>query len=305
MKLFFVGILSLALFVLPALAQEDQSWMHWENGVGKRWLTYHLEKEDVFKMKEKWEEIGDSSVKSASEYSGTYYQYGYMSGYFLRWSPEKGYIFIRYFDVEHPCYFSYGNASIDGVEVNFKLVYEVSESRCPGNSTTPKVWIPAVGGKYLVQKTEIQDFADFYGGFGEYNGFLRKVDGDYVFAFKWMKDFKQQQDFILPKGFEKFIKMPVNAEVISVGKSRKTKMKDFFFWEDNVTITPVEINAGKRHGVKKGLEFVLLNSDDDKYQTLIITNAGAVKSKGNIIRYVDKNGEEGFSEYDDLTKPEY
>lgn len=298
MNLLFAIIFALTLFVLPSFSQEDNSWMLWENGVGKRWLVYHLEKEDALKMKGKWEEIEDSSEKSSREYAGTYYKHGYMSGYFLRWSPDKGYIYIKYFDVEHPCYFSYGDVFLNGIEINFNPVYETKESICPGKPETPTTWIPANGGEYLIPKTEVRDFADFYGGFGEYNGFLRKVDGDYIFAAKWVKDFKPKQNFVLPKGFEKFVKAPINGEIISIGKSRKAKLENFFLFENYVTITPVQINAGKKHGVKKGFEFVLLNSDDDKYQTLIITNVSNIKSKGNVIRYIDKDGKEGFSDYD-------
>ena len=144
----------------------------WENGVGKsRWFTYHLEREDISKMKEKWEEIGHSLQTTLNDFAGTYFQYGYMAGYFLRWSPDHGYIYIQYFDIEHPCYFSFGKAVVRGVEVDFITEFETKESRCPGKISTPKVWIPTQGGKYFIPKNEAKRFGSFYGGYGNFNQF--------------------------------------------------------------------------------------------------------------------------------------
>ena len=301
MKFLFVTLYILIVCNFSVVSQtvsgEDKKWMLWENGVGKqRWLMYHLEKDDVLKLKEKWEEIGNSIESSTNEFAGTYYLHGF-SGSFLRWSPEKGYIYINYFDDEHPCFFSFGKVSINGAEINFSPEYEVKESRCPSNFTKPMVWLPAYNGKYLIPKNEIKEFADFYGGFGKYNGFLRKFYEGYPFAFKWVKDFKSNKTFILPKGYEKFIKKPINAEIISIGKSFKSKLKDFFY-NENVSITPVKINVGRNNGVKKGMEFVLMNSDDEMYQTLIVTNVMNNKSEGKIIRKLSENGKEEYSEYD-------
>lgn len=300
MKIFFTFIFSLIFFVLPSFSQEDQSWMLWENRVGKRWLTYHLEKEDALKMKKKWEEIGDYSDQSSSDFAGTYYQHGYMSGYFLRWSPEKGYIFVSYFDVEHPCYFSYGDVKTNDAEIEFIQSYEVAEPRCPYNTSPPKIWIPADSGRYFIPKNEISNFANFYAGFNEYNGFFRNPEMEINFAYKWTKNFTAKQQFVFPKGFEKFAKAPITAQIVSVGKTKRKKLKGFFYSdEDNVTETPVEINAGSKDKVRRNLEFALLNSGKDRHQTLIITKVGRKTSKGKIIRYVDKNGKEGFSEYDE------
>lgn len=281
-------------------AQEDIEWQIWINDVGKsRWFTYHLEKDDVLKMKNRWDEIGETIQKTENEFAGTYYQHDYMSGYFLRWSPERGYIFVRYFDVEHPCYFSFGTVSVTEAEINFNIEYESQNPVCPGEESTPKIWIPANGGKFLVPKTKLKDFADFYGGFNEYNGFYRKFNlGGIPHAFKWQKDFQAKDSFILPKGFEEFVKKSIEAEIISVGKTQTKKLKDFFLFGKEVLITPVEINAGSIQGAKKGTEFVLLNPDDENYQTLIITKAGKTKSKGNVVRRIDEDGKAIFPKYD-------
>jgi hypothetical protein len=285
-------------------AQAETEYALWENSVGKsRWLTYHLEKDDVLLMKNKWDKIEKSLESTANVYAGKYFQYGYMSGYFLTWSPEEGFIYVQYFDVEHPCYFSYGKVSVKDFEVNFIIENETRKSICPGNPSTPPTWIPAGGGKYFIPKNESKRFGDFYGGFGEFNGFFRKWTEDFPFAIRWKKDFKPNQNFILPKSFQADIKTPINAEIIAVGKRSIIKFEPHFspFYK-NSSITPVTINAGIKNGVIKGLEFILLNSEGEDSQTLKITNVGINTSKGIIIRRINDKGFEGYYKYDEKSK---
>lgn len=303
MKLFCL-ILILLYSIVSVYAQADAQYALWENGVGKsRWLTYHLEKEDVLLMKAKWNKIEESLESTTNEFAGKYFQYGYMSGYFLNWSPEEGFIYVRYFDVEHPCYFSYGKVSVKDFEVNFITEYQTNESICPGNISTPPVWIPANGGKYLIPKNESKRFGDFYGGFGEFNGFFRKWTEDFPFALKWKKDYQSQQKFILPKSLEANLKKPINAKIIAVGKKKISKFEPHFgsFYEKS-SLTPVTINAGSKNGVIKGLEFIILNSEGENSQTLKITSVGKNTSRGIIIRQIDEKGFEGYFKYDEKSK---
>ena len=295
-----LAFLILCLISINIFAQEDNSWQLWKNGVGKpRWLTYHLEKEDVLKMTEKWNKIGKTIENSSNEFAGTYFNGGF-SGYFLRWTPEGGFIFIEYFDEEHPCYFSYGDVSENGVEINFAVKFESKVKFCPSENSTPKVWIPAEGGKYFIQKKNAQEFADFYAGFGEYNGLHTKdFFGQTYFALKWIKDFQPKKDFILPKGFEIYVRKPITAKIISVGKTKSEKGNYSYPFDETISVTPVKIDAGRKQNVKKDMEFRLLNSDDDFYQTLQITKVGENTSDGKVIRKIHENGKEGYDKYDE------
>jgi len=288
---------------LTVSAQLEEKYALWINGVGKsRWFTYHLEKEDVLILKDKWNKIENSLASETNEFAGKYFQYGYMSGYFLIWSPENGFVFVQYFDVEHPCYFSYGKVSIKNPEIIFEIEGEGKPRVCQINPT-PLIWIPADGGRYLIPKSEAESFGKFYAGFGEFNGFFRKWQADFPFAVRRHTDFEPKQNFILPKAFEKFEKKPITAEIISVGKKQVKKTDPYFspFW-DKSSVTPVTINAGRKHGVTKGLEFVLLDSNDADSQTLKITSVGNSISKGIVIRQVDDKGFEGYSDFDEKSK---
>ncbi|HXG83308.1 MAG TPA: hypothetical protein VNI84_04690 [Pyrinomonadaceae bacterium] len=297
-----VAVLFCSLFCVFAQTQADYEL--WENGVGKsRWFTYHLKKDDVLLMKTKWDKIEKSLESTTNSFAGKYFQYGFMSGYFLNWSPEAGFIYVQYFDVEHPCYFSYGKVAVKDFEINFITEYETSEPFCPGSASTPQIWIPANGGKYLIPKKESKRFGNFYGGFGEFNGFFRKWTEEFPFASKWKKDFQFKQNFILPKNFEADIKKPINAEVIAVGKKKVVKFEPHFspFYE-NSSITPATINVGTKNGVTKGLEFILLNLEGEDSQTLKITKVGKNTSQGIVIRRIDDKGFEGYFKYDEKSK---
>lgn len=284
----------------PKVEQKDNSWMLWENKVGKRWLLYHLEKEEAAQLKLKWDQVGASLEGESNQYAGTYYVSDWMSGYFLRWSPSAGYIFVRYFDVEHPCYFSYGQVEQAGNIFRFVHEGEASHSACPTNNTgrPDTEWIPALGGAYFVPRNEVRRFADFYGGFGEYNGYLRTYESGIPFAFKWGSKKPSSIGFVLPEQFAKFVKKPITGQITSVSRTVYRKPRVFRFAHELETVTPVTINVGSINGVTKGQEFVLLTNDDGRSETLIATRIGKRASSAVVIRTVIEKKKEGFYVYD-------
>lgn len=299
-----IALLILALITMLSVvtAQEDNSWMAWKNDIGNtRWLMYHLEKSDVEILKEKWNAVGQSLEKNQTEYSGSYIIPAYMSGYFFRWSKEAGYVFVRFFDVEHPCYFSFGDVELTGSVIRFIHKGESSSSACPPSSSgrPAEEWIPALGGQYLVPRSELKEFIDYYSGFNDFNGHLRKPDDKIPFPIFWGKTDENQPKFILPDDFSSFIKSPLNGEIISVGKTRTRRSKIFVFGSDKAeTITSVTIDLGRKHGLKTKQEFILLTDDDGTSETLIVTSVGQSHSKGVVVRTINDKGKEGFLEWD-------
>lgn len=291
--------------VIPVQSQEDNSWMYWKNEVGKRrWFMYHLEKEDVARLRERWDTVGTSIGNSANRFAGTYYQPGFMSGYFLRWSPEKGFIFITYFDVEHPCYFSSGDVVVETPVIRFVQKIEAKNSICPSNTTmpAPEKWIPVLGGEWLIPLNEVDKFADFYAGVGEFNGFVRKFREGYPFAYRWERDFKPENRFVLPREFAKNEKKQFTGQIVAVGNARVERIEDIFLFDKKVSVTPVEINLGSKDRLSKGQEFILLSDDDGAYETLIVTSVGRNRSKGKLIRKIENNGKEGYLTWDEKTE---
>lgn len=271
--------------------------MLWQTEGRLRWFMYHLEKSDVELLKTKWDKIEGSLKNDPGNYSGSYIIPAYMSGYFLNWSEREGYVFVRFFDVEHPCYFSFGDVEIHGSTIKFIHKGESIQSACPSNNTgrPAEEWVPALGGEYFVPVPELAQFADYYAGFGEFNGYFRKFENHPAFAIKsnWKSD--QTAAFILPKDFSHFVKAPLNGQITSVGKTRRRPAKIFGFRGSTFeNVTGVTINIGRQHGLKGNQEFALLSNDTGKNETLVVTSVGKTSSKGIVIREVNANGTETY-----------
>jgi hypothetical protein len=310
------SIFLLLLLLEPARAQAEieEKYAVWTIRGERRWLTYHLEPEDVLRVKQKWSQIDTSLGTEKKEFAGRYFQYGFMSGSFLIWSPSIGFVYVQYFDIEHPCYFSYGQARKIGEEVEFKVEYETKRSICPGGQATPLKWISAGDGEFFIPITQAKRFGEFYAGRGEFNGFFLKWREDEPFLFARPRQAAGQQQrltkFVLPPGYRKFIRRSIEGKIISIGRKRIEKYKPTIFspsW-DQSSLTPVKLNVGRLQGVTSGMYFVLLDENDADAQTLKITTVDRTSSKGLVVRQVDDKGVEGFFSYDEqardyITKP--
>jgi hypothetical protein len=310
MRVLFLTIFFLSfVFFVSANAQEIEEFRYWSNGVEgipKTWVFASFSQNEITKIKRRWDEIGESLKTTSNPFAGTYFQSG-NRGYYLRWSPEKGFVYVRYYE-----YFvrgvSYGKVSVTNSEVTFIPEHESQNEDTERKLITPTIWIPAYNEKqFLVQKESIQSFGDFYGGFGVFNGFPSKwVCECSPYAKKIDKkiDYTKIKSFIVPEKYLKFIKQPITAKIISVGASRISNHKLKYPDSDSrASITPVTINIGRRSGIKKGLLFNVIEEDE----FLEITKVGKKTSKAIIVRQIDENGKESFRNgWDNTTdKPIY
>lgn len=301
----FTLILTLFSFHLVFVAQqpEDNSWMGWNNGIGNtRWLMYHLEKDEVELLKQKWEVVGTLVEKSSNKYSGTYLVPAYMSGYFLHLSDED-YVFVYFFDVEHPCYFSYGKVERRESNITFVKKGESKQSACGIPEVSQQEnWVVAYDGQFLIPKNDLRSFIDYQGGFGEFNGLLRKGWDQIPFAISRSSKYQFPPKHILSEEYKSLIKKPLEGEIIAVGKTRIRTSDDD--WRSNVkeSVTNVSINIGKDSGLKLDQEFILLTEDDGRYESLVVKTVGKRSSKAIVIRHLSDDGKEGFPKWDQTTK---
>lgn len=258
-----------------------------------------LPPEDKKKMETLWNEIGEDLKSERSGFAGTYAETGYSSGYFLRWSTRKGFVLISYFDQHIVDDFSYGDAAFNqDSEVIFTPRREMGGT---GRmfAATPRVWIPVKNGEFLVYKEQIVGFGNYYGGFGEFNGFPRKrlCDECGTFAARADDDRKSvNNSFLAPPKYVKFIKKPISGRITRVGRRWKTKNKivsccDF---ESDASALSVSINVGRKHGVTKKLLFLPVDAGDDFGQILKITRVNEKTSEGIVFRALDENGRENY-----------
>jgi hypothetical protein len=251
-------------------------------------------------IESRWNEIGEDLKTEKNPLAGTYAERGYESGYFLRWSSNKGFILVPYYDQSMITDFSYGRVEITADSEIILIPEREMEGRGRRLRKTPRTWVPAIDGKFLVPDTEIALFGDYYGGYGQYNGFPRKRGCDGCGTFAERRDIKKgaARSFLAPPKYAKYIKKPVEAEITYVGKNRRemslVNSERISGEKELSSVTPVLINAGRRQGVVTGLMFLLPGEDKYTYQVLKITRVGANSSGGIVVRTVDKSGKEMY-----------
>jgi hypothetical protein len=286
----------------PTFSQEIEPFRYWTNGVGiaDRWVIGNMQEVDITEIKKRWDEIGESLETTKNPFAGTYFQSG-DSGYYLRWSPEKGFVYVYYHE-----YFvldaSYGDVSVSDLGLLFKVKREMRYTSHGMKLSTPPAWIPVVDGRYLIRASDIRTFGDSYGGFGAFNGFPRKWNCD-CSAFAERKDknvdYPQAVSFVAPVEYLKFIRKPISGNIIAVGKKYLAKHPVPFNPEDTeakASLTQVTLNRGRRDGVASGLLFLIGTDQDATHQVLRVTHVGLSESRGVVIRMRDKNGREVYED---------
>lgn len=287
-----------------ANAQENSSDDDWNPQIAsldgyKSSFLVALLPEEAEKMKVLWKEIGEDLKTDRNAFSSTYISLGYGSGYFLRWSVNKGFILILYYDQSMVFDFSYGKVKVENnSEINF-IAEKDLKSKYSRFKKTPQVWIPVVNSKYLIPKEQIKWFGDYYGGFGDFNGFPRKIycgEGS-LFARRVGKDTdKNQVNFLAPAKYLKFIKQPIEAEVVVVGKRRivSSSLASGCGFAERNSATFIVINKGRKHNITKGLLFLLDEGERSYDEILKITKVNENSSEGIVYRLVDKNGKDVY-----------
>jgi hypothetical protein len=254
-----------------------------------------------------WDKIGQSLTQEKHDVGGTFADAGYEWGYFLRFSPKSGFILIPYWDENMISDYSYGRVELTK---DSEVVF-IPEKEMSGNGRglriTPKIWVPVKNGEFIIRKEEMPSFGDFYGGFGEFNGFPRKLSCDGCGAFARRVDESQNNpvsQFIAPKKYLRFIRKPIEAKIIYVGRKYKGIRMGVGGISEQSSITAVRISVGERSGVKKGLMFLMINAGDNFSQVLKVTRVYNRMSEGEVIRSIDKKGIEAYdgNEYDKTTE---
>lgn len=268
-------ILSCLLILLGSLQigfgqefNENENWIGAIEGGVPPFLIHNLNKyskEDVVRAKEKLNLIKQSPT--GDEWEGSYSLPGDLRDTKLFWNSKFG--FVNYY--VYTCAIelralNYGRAvnNPDSVilmtEKNRPPFYRADKS---GQSKLIKVkWGDL---RYLVEEDALETFCELAAGYyGAAKNETTEVDGE-SFASQttiensfWVKneDLRNKKTFglpILPKPYEKFIKQPIETEIISIGKYEKDPPTD----RPIATYSRryVNIGAGKNSGIKIDMEF--------------------------------------------------
>ncbi len=298
----FSRIIFLLLLTITIAGQEIEQFRYWNNGVGiaNRWVIGNMPESEIVEVKKRWDEIGESLKTTTNPFAGTYFQSG-NRGYYLRWSPEKGFVYVYYYE-----YFvldaSFGKIVIEDSVIEFIPEREMTYSRSNYSLKTPLSWVPAFKGKYFVKKEAVKSFGDFYAGFGEFNGFPRKWNCDCgPFAERADKnvDYDKNAAYILPDKYSSAILKPISGRIATVGKK-------YLSWRpvsensgELASVTPVTLNVGQTRGVKAGLMFFLEPDFEGLHQIIKVLRIGKRSSSAIVIREIDENKNENYPDWND------
>lgn len=281
-------------FALPTtILGQSAGPVLWTNEVGIQgihgWNLSSFRDQEVI-IKTKWAEIGNSLASSASPFAGTYEHAG-NTGYFLRWSPEKGFVYAYYHE-DWIVAASYGDVTISpsGI-VHFIVTHENPHEWRDVKIRTPTDWVPVLEGTYFVQTEDIRNFADFYGGFGDFNGFPRKWNCECgPFALRLGKETRRQRGFIVPNTYLQILRQPISGHIIGIGKTHLGKNPVPFTFDERASLTSVTVDIGHRNGVKPGLLFLIAPDNDATDQFVRITRVRGTRSSGVVVRELDEKG---------------
>jgi hypothetical protein len=297
------GIVFCILFcAISSQAQFDVEG-RWINSIFEESLyfnspTYSPQNADTFQTK--WRLIEDeNAVSKDNEWTGDYVIYGETGGgRILRWSLKEGFIFMFGGGCEPAVRgLNYGKVSFSknllqlfpevDAENPMKLFAEDDDRQYFRANFIASKFVPVKwrGLHYLIPENRISNFYDYVAGVGVYRpgdeGWSR---GDDFFPKKEKRAQLEPADDIpvLPPGYERFAKKPVDAEIIAVGKSFIRHIAESEeFEEGDELVIPVTLNVGSKHGVKPEMTFEILQEDVSEIVKII--SVGKKTSKGEIV----------------------
>ena len=307
--LLIILILGLPIF---GISQEDGAYLdshgRWENGVGEAWwFDDSLSKADIEVVKTKWQAIAIEHATLSDGFAGDYFEGGETHGTYFRWAPKNGFVRV---DVDKCAArvmgFSYGEIVSDRP---FLTLVSKGGASSKGSHAHHKgavkfalvTWrtIP-----YLMPESEIGAFCEYIAGLGKFNTGLQGGWDLRPFPFFTGRgtEVGTADDLpIVPVGYEHLVKRPIDALVVAVGARTVRRFRvdgdDSPHYESRLHVT---VNAGRNQGVRPGMRFVVLDSDQD--DELVITSVRMARSSGVMVRFVEEDPRTHFSQWKDYDR---
>ena len=271
-----VFIILTGLLVAAQTPQQDMERLdqygNWIHGEGEPWSMdskkYTSEQAKVFRKR--WADLEKATKETTDEWAGEYSVPGAeLSVVSLRWTSESGFAFLYVNTcMAKVMILSYGGVYADSAEV--MLLPEISlPSRDKRDEyflemLSPK-YIPVKwdGLHYLIAEGDLKNFFDRFAGRVVYR---EDAEPKSIRLFRKSGDEGQHEsldNMIVPYGYDKYIRKPIQASITKVGKEKITHGTEEFDADEQFVETTVVINAGSAKGVKVGMEFGNLSSEND------------------------------------------
>jgi hypothetical protein len=308
-----------------ASAQLDERG-RWENGVTESWWLDPETFADAEKLNAAalWKSIGEANALDAGDArAGDYFVGGDTSGAYMRWSPRAGFVIAYVNKCEARVRaLVYGRVKATPTLVEFfPEFYKVQPRKREGEgeerkaAATPEVirfvTVEWRGERLLIKEDEMEDFGDYLAGLGRYNGQPPMAyDDGYANFFTRVEVRGEAEDSddgaayappVVPPGYERFLKKPVEATVTAVG--RRSVKRDYTvglinssMYYERASVTRVTIGAGTAQGVKDRMAFRV--TEPDEGELVVVLRAGENESEAIVVRELNELGAETYHDDD-------
>jgi len=244
---------------------ENGRWIH--GGGSEPWsLTsekYNAEQAKTFLRR--WAALAQATDQTTNEWEGDYFlPGGETSVVQIRWASESGFaLYYASTCMAAVTHLSYGGVYADAAEVMFLPEISILSPVKRDDyflSVLRTKYVPVKwdGAHYLVSEADIKSFFNMFAGRGERTGalYFEKAEDEI--------EHHSMDDVVVPYGYTRYVKKPIEASITKVGKQKIGRVSEEYFSSDeDFELTPVVINAGSAKGVKVGIKFNNLSSEDD------------------------------------------
>lgn len=284
-------VIAAALLVAAAHAARAQAdeRAQWANGLTEP-LTFESHRytaEQASAARARWEQIGGAARGAA--WAGDYTLDMSVRLHALRWS-DKGYVFFNV----NSCManvddFDYGDVIADTPA----HIVVVSRRDSGGRGERKYVKIKWGEQRYLVEDHAVRGFCDYVAGLDSYNGMAVEA------AFLMHAEDSERPTALLPTvpaEYAEHVRRPIDAKVTRVGRAYVEVNTENEWWDD--LVTPVSLNAGSDHGLRRGMRLHALDSDEYN-ESVEITRTWRTRAEGIVVRTVRKRPGVPVNQWDD------
>lgn len=312
MKRFCLLIILILAVPFAGIGQEAGAQLdpygRWESGVSEPWwFDDSLSKADIEVVKAKWHAIEKESATLSDGFAGDYFEGGETHGTYFRWAPRNGFVRL---DVDKCAArvmgFSYGDTVWDRPFLTLvsKGIASSKGSHAHHKGAMKFALVTWRTIPYLMPESEIKAFCEYIAGLGKFNTGLQGNWDLWPFPFlsgRGTKTGTADDLPIVPAGYEHLVKRPIDALVVAVGARTVRRFRvDYDDAPHYESRLHVSVDAGRNKGVRSGMRFVVLDSDQD--DELLITSVGMTRSSGVMVRFVEENPRAHFSKWKDYDR---
>lgn len=315
--------IALSLIVNGQLAPELDGYGRWVNGVTEPWFfPEDLPKDARAEVQSKWLQLGlEATSHEEGGWTGDYFVGGDTHGDYLRLG-RTGFVVFRVNKCAASVMgFTYGSVVQSSTLIQLLPQKAEHSSRSHRHDTQPATrYLPVTwrGAKYLVPENAIAAFGNYVAGLGEFNDvnstlvefapFFQKSEipgseADVIDRF----DASSPSQFVAPNfppGYERFIKKPIEAQIIALGRPYIKHDPDNEWW--NKLVLPVTISVGRDRDLKPKLVLRIVGvAAPGETELVSITRVNRRTASGVIERSVRKLPCVKFDKSDDCKDPEY